>query len=53
MVNKANDLVAAGRATEVISFNNIYSSAILINNIKSTRVTISFSTPTTSGGRWI
>jgi hypothetical protein len=52
VVSKANDLVAAGRATEAISFNNIYSGGItiLINNIKSNRITISLSTPTTSGG---
>jgi hypothetical protein len=56
VVNKANEPVAAGRATEAISFNNSYSGGItiLINNIKSSNiltrsVTTSLSTPTTSG----
>jgi hypothetical protein len=56
VVNKANEPVAAGRATEAISFNNCYSGGItiLINNIKSSNIltrsiTISLSTPTTSG----
>ncbi|MRN40676.1 MAG: hypothetical protein FIO02_06500 [Nitrosopumilales archaeon] len=56
MVNRANEPVAAGRATEAISFNNSYSGGItiLINNIKSSNtltrsVTTSLSTPTTSG----
>jgi hypothetical protein len=56
VVNRANEPVAAGRATEAISFNNSYSGGItnLINNIKSSNiltrsVTTSLSTPTTSG----
>ena len=51
MVNRANEPVAAGRATEAISFNNSYSGGItiLINNIKSEgSVTTPLST-TTSG----
>jgi len=56
VVNRANEPVAAGRATEAISFNNSYGGGItiLINNIKSSNiltrsVTTSLSTPTTSG----
>ncbi|MDQ6864451.1 MAG: hypothetical protein M3044_11575 [Thermoproteota archaeon] len=55
MVNKANEPVTAGRATEAISINNSYSGGItiLIKNIKSSSimtgsVTTPLSTPTTS-----